>query len=207
MSNTTNQTAKHTPRERTRDEKMLFEIVEATGETLNGSLHIISNNSDIPVDEREGEYRVYHIDKICFDVKKEYVCEPDEIDQYENVWSDGFTYSFYQEWEGFKNDLTLEGAIKLIETNSHLPITRIEDNILKQYAVIANYHPTITKKGGVKEPTDEPILLKGDVLTQKGKDDSVFQSRDKKGMALYEHTLKSYPQFFKVITKATGGAK
>ncbi len=105
------------------DEKRLFDLIEATGETLDGSIHIIDmiKEQKYQTDEREGKYRIYHKDNICFDVEKEYVCEPNEIKDYDEVWPDGFNYTFYAEWEGFKNDFTLLDAIKLIKTNTHLP--------------------------------------------------------------------------------------
>ena len=100
-------------------EKRLYEIVEATGETLNGSLHII-NTSPNYKDEGEGEFRVYHKKGYCFDVKKEKVhLAEDEINE---AAIDGFEYSFYSEWEGFNNDLSLPDAFMLIKNNSHLPI-------------------------------------------------------------------------------------
>jgi hypothetical protein len=106
----------------TMNEKRLYEIVEATGETLNGSLHIL-NTSESKADEREGKFRVYHAKGYCFDVEKEYACEPDEVKDLEGVESDGFTYTFYAEWEGFDNNLTVKEAFELIKTNSHLHIS------------------------------------------------------------------------------------
>jgi len=106
----------------TMTDKRLYEVVEATGETLTGSLHIIDTSEQYKSDEREGKFRVYHSKGFCFDVKKEYVCEPDEVGSYDGVESDGFTYSYYTEWEGFDNTLTLKEAFKLIKSNSHLPI-------------------------------------------------------------------------------------
>lgn len=99
--------------------KRLYEVVEATGETLNGSLHIINSSSNYK-DEGEGEFRVYHKKGYCFDVKKEKVdLAEDEIN---DAAIDGFKYSFYCEWEGFDNSLTLKEAFELIKNNSHLPI-------------------------------------------------------------------------------------
>lgn len=104
------------------NEKRLYEVVEATGETLNGSLHIIDTSERYKTDEREGKFRVYHANGFCFDVEKEYVCEPDEVKDFEGVESDGFTYSFFAEWEGFDNSLSLTEAFDLIKNNSHLSI-------------------------------------------------------------------------------------
>lgn len=96
------------------NEKRLYEVVEDIGETLNGSLHIIDTSDKYNVDEREGKFRVYHSKGFCFDVEKEYTCEPDEVKDYKGVEADGFTYSFYAEWEGFDNSLTLKEAFELI---------------------------------------------------------------------------------------------
>ena len=101
-------------------EKRLYEIIEATGETLNGSLHIIDNSTDYQRAECEGEFRVYHSKGYCFDVKKEKVdLAEDEIN---DTAIDGFEYSFYCEWEGFDNSLNLKEAFMLIKNSSHLPI-------------------------------------------------------------------------------------
>jgi hypothetical protein len=104
------------------NEKRLYEVVEATGETLNGSLHIIDTSERYKTDERGGKFRVYHANGFCFDVEKEYCCGPDEVKDFEGVESDGFTYSFFAEWEGFDNNLSLAEAFELIKNNSHLPI-------------------------------------------------------------------------------------
>jgi len=100
-------------------EKRLYEVVEATGETLCGSLHIIDLSSSY-LEEGEGEFRVYHKQGYCFDVKKEkvYLAE----DETNDTAIDGFEYSFYCEWEGFGNNLSLKEAFELIKNNSHLQI-------------------------------------------------------------------------------------
>jgi hypothetical protein len=110
---------------RKRDEKMLYEIIEATGETLDGNLHIINMGKEVGDHELNGHFRVYHKTGYCFDAKKEYICEPDEYKEfeYQDTWPDGFYYSFSQTWDGFKNNLSLDDAIKLIKHNSHLHIT------------------------------------------------------------------------------------
>lgn len=100
-------------------EKRLYEIIEATGETLVGSLHIINQTANYK-DDGEGEFRVYHKTGYSFDVKKEKVdLAEDEVNE---DAIDGFEYTFYQEWDGFNNDLSLKDAYLLIKNNSHLSI-------------------------------------------------------------------------------------
>lgn len=101
--------------------KRLYEIIEATGETLNGSLHILETSDNFKTDEKEGKFRVYHAKGFCFDVEKEYACEPEEVKDFEGVDIDGFIYSFYAEWEGFDNNLSLNEAFNIIKNNTHLP--------------------------------------------------------------------------------------
>lgn len=76
----------------------IFEIVHELGECLNGNLHIIDTSDNIDYFEfGEREYRVYHNEGYCFDIKRvieSYTDETEtEVKEYE--------YYFYQEWEGF----------------------------------------------------------------------------------------------------------
>lgn len=87
--------------------KKLFDLcVKNEGE---GVLFHIVNQSKF---EEEQEYRVYHKDGYCFDVKKSKVdIAEDEICVGE---IHGFEYEFYSEWEGFK-ELEVEDAINLFK--------------------------------------------------------------------------------------------
>lgn len=75
---------------------MIKDILENHGDMID-NLHIIENES---VDEES--FRIYHGDGYCFDINKEYICEPDEVDGFEDVEPDGFMYSTYFGWDGFK---------------------------------------------------------------------------------------------------------
>lgn len=99
-------------------EKKLFDLIEKTGETLSGGLHIIDTSDVLKADEDEGKFRVYHSKGYCFDVEKEYCCEPDEVNEYEGVDKDGYCYTFFAEWEGF-DSLTLQKAYDLIKNSTH----------------------------------------------------------------------------------------
>lgn len=91
-------------------EQKLFELIHAKGETLEGNIHIIDTSgmrSQLP---GEYEYRVYHADGYCFDIRR--VLEETGL-----LDTDEFDYSFYAEWDGFK-DLTPKKAIELINTSS-----------------------------------------------------------------------------------------
>lgn len=90
-------------------EKKLYDLIEKTGEQLHGSLHIINNSDSYNYDDRE--YRVYHAEGYCFDIKKEKVdLAEDEINK---DAIDGYEYTFYSQWEGFK-ELSVEEAMILI---------------------------------------------------------------------------------------------
>lgn len=84
--------------------KQLFDLcIKNEGE--KGNLHVL-NQSDIA----EEEYRVYHADGYCFDIKKSKV----DLAEHEiNISAiEGYEYEFYYEWEGFK-ELTIDEAINL----------------------------------------------------------------------------------------------
>lgn len=53
----------------------------------------------------------------CFDITKEFICNPDEVDEYniEGLQNDGYIYSFTEPFDGFEK-MGVENAIKLILT-------------------------------------------------------------------------------------------
>jgi len=78
--------------------KKIFDLVESIGETLTGSMHIIDMSENVDnYDDGEREFRVYHNDGYCFDVKKGIESYTDE----KETEVKEYYYSFYQEWEGF----------------------------------------------------------------------------------------------------------
>src|SRR6187551_1324340 len=84
-----------------RTDKEIFDLIHDIGECLTGDLHVI-DTSDFPkCSEADVKYRVYHNSGFCVDIEREYCCEPNEIDQYDDVSEDGFIYSWFAEWEGF----------------------------------------------------------------------------------------------------------
>lgn len=89
--------------------KELFEIVKSIGHGINGKIHIID------IDDYNLElFRVYHGDGYCFDIHKRELDDDDESWYEEDCEKiDGFEYSFYSDWSGFKK-LTVEQAIKLL---------------------------------------------------------------------------------------------
>lgn len=84
-------------------EKQIFEYIESRGELLEGDIHIIDTSDEFPCHDKDRCYRVYHSNGYCFDIKREYVCDPSEIGQFDDVHSDGFHYEFFTEWGGFEN--------------------------------------------------------------------------------------------------------
>lgn len=69
---------------------------------------------------------------------------------------------------------------------------------MKQYKCIKNYHPIVTKLNGKKEPTTEPVVKKGDILTQID-NTTKFISKNDKTITLYEYTIKKYSDCFSLI--------
>lgn len=90
------------------NERKLFELLEAIGETLTGDLHIIDNTDEFPA-AGEQSFRVYHKDGYCFDSKR----RVDEIGE-DNETIVAYEYDFFAEWHGFKK-LTVEKALTLLE--------------------------------------------------------------------------------------------
>jgi hypothetical protein len=90
--------------------KKLFDLCEKNGEGLYDKIHIV-DNSRFP-DEKK-EYRIYHADGFCFDVRKEKIdLAEDEICV---SCIGGYEYDFDEgAFEGFK-EITVDGAIKLLE--------------------------------------------------------------------------------------------
>lgn len=70
---------------------------------------------------------------------------------------------------------------------------------MKKYLCVKDYRPVITKTNGKKEPTDESVVKRGDVMTQMGNNDSRFASRDDSDLALYEYTILEYKDCFRLI--------
>ena len=91
---------------------------------------------------------------------------------------------------------------------------------MKKYLCINDYHPLIGNKDRqyymgedpvVREevnkhnstiqvlPTKKAVVIKGDILTQMGKGDSRFRSKQNPDCALYEYTLQQYSDCFKEI--------
>lgn len=92
-------------------EKELFELLEKMGETITGDTHVLDTSEEYG----EEGYRVYLKEGICFDVKKEHVCDKEDVHQFDGVDSEGYNYSFYAEWDDFPS-ITCETALGLIKT-------------------------------------------------------------------------------------------
>lgn len=86
-------------------ERHLFELVDSlSGEHIGVHIHDLSY-----VDEpHKSIYRIYTWEGYCIQIvfNKEYDAES----------SDGDEYDFYADWEGFKQGLTVEKAIEIINT-------------------------------------------------------------------------------------------
>lgn len=96
------------------EEKVLFDLMdEFCGEDQAVGGVFISDHL-----EYETGFRCFTSDGISFDVIQEYVCEPDEVDEYEGVDSDGFSYEFRDELDGFKN-VSLEEATELLKRKAN----------------------------------------------------------------------------------------
>lgn len=96
-------------------EKELFELVESLDpdDLDNFSVHYTKDYPDF----RDESFKVY-IKAHCFDVRKIYICESDEVSEVRAVDQDvndnGYNYTYYALWDGFK-ELPLKKAIELIK--------------------------------------------------------------------------------------------
>ncbi len=91
--------------------KKLFDICDNMGVGIHDKLHICDSSEDGRFPDEDKEYRVYHADGYCFDVRKQRN-EPEEgcicvtcIGNYEYSFLEGV-------YDGFK-DIDIDGAIKL----------------------------------------------------------------------------------------------
>jgi hypothetical protein len=75
------------------------------------------------------------------------------------------------------------------------------ENTVKKYKCVKDYHPIIHKNDGTIGPTDEPIVLKGDILIQMYINDDRFKSINNPDLALEECTLKKYKDCFVFVYK------
>lgn len=77
------------------EEKELFDLCKEIGEIIYGSIHII--NTSTTTDEEK--YRVYNSDGYCFDIGKVEISSDDDTNT-EAI--DGYEYTYFSEWDGFK---------------------------------------------------------------------------------------------------------
>ena len=57
--------------------------------------------------------KIYHGKGHCFELEKEYICEPDEVSNFEGVYKDGYCYTFCEPWDGY-TEIGLDKAIELL---------------------------------------------------------------------------------------------
>ena len=94
-------------------EKELFHLLESLD--IDNLVGIDIHHTEDCQDE---EYRLYHKDGYCFDIRKIYVCEPEDVRDVQNgvdyLEDDGYTYEFFSLWDGFIK-LSLKQAIELVK--------------------------------------------------------------------------------------------
>lgn len=92
--------------------KKIYEIIEKESEILDGSFHIIPYDNDFDITT----YRIYHESGYCIIVSREYICEPEEINDYDihNLNKDGYFYNYDIQWEKEKIKNSTE-LLKLIK--------------------------------------------------------------------------------------------
>lgn len=66
---------------------------------------------------------------------------------------------------------------------------------MNRYICVKDYCPIIHKTTGKVEPTDTPVIFKGDVLIETP--NGVFKSTKNPDIALYKHTIEEYKECFK----------
>ena len=95
----------------TRKEVIIFglanKILETHGDRVD-SMDLIENS--INGDE---SIKIYHGKGHCFELKKEYICEPDEVLNFDGVCDDGYCYTFFEPWDGF-TETGIDKAIELL---------------------------------------------------------------------------------------------
>lgn len=86
-------------------------LLRIIGEVLYDETHILNISDDEEIDQfSQVSYRVYHGNKCCFDVIREYSSEDER-------GGGGFVYSFHPDvWDGFEGitPVTIDEAYKII---------------------------------------------------------------------------------------------
>lgn len=94
-------------------EKRLFEIVKDILENHGTDVDNISIHDSRTIYEEDEGYKVYCSEGYCWEVEKTYICDPDEVQDYSDVDSSGFRYTFAEPWDGFKES-GIEKAIEIL---------------------------------------------------------------------------------------------
>jgi len=98
-------------------EKLLFELMsEFCGDDQAVGGVFVTDHMEF-----ETGYRCFTSDGVSFDVIQEYVCEPNEVSEYDGVDSDGHSYEFRDGLDGFKN-VTLDEATTMLKEKADVYI-------------------------------------------------------------------------------------
>ena len=60
------------------------------------SMDLIENKFDNDI-----TITIYHGNGHCFELQKEYICQPEDVNKFENVESDGYCYTFIEPWDEY----------------------------------------------------------------------------------------------------------
>jgi hypothetical protein len=100
-------------------EKFIWNIASEILENHGDEVDNISIHSHLDCyDER---YKIYCSDGYCFELKKEYICEPDDVEDtsVSDLQDDGYVYHFTEPWDKFKT-AGINKAIELLNIYSKL---------------------------------------------------------------------------------------
>lgn len=100
-----------------KEQKLYNKVAALNDGDHNGfSIHLTSDQMDFMND---ATFRVYHSNRYCFEIEKQQHCEPDEVDEFDDIHllqPDGATYHYRDlniEFEDF-NECNINTALKLI---------------------------------------------------------------------------------------------
>ena len=86
-------------------EKELFDLIDLIGNNMDdefSKFHIIDHTDTPYVHENDKKYRVYHRDSICFDIEREFLFDPNDGLEYDEMNIDGFAYTYFDGYDGFQ---------------------------------------------------------------------------------------------------------
>lgn len=66
------------------------------------------------------EIKIYHGNGHCFEIKKEYCCEPEEVEYFDYTDYEGYCYTFTEPWDDY-TEVGEDKCIELLSEYAELP--------------------------------------------------------------------------------------